>query len=852
MKRKYAAFFFLLALASCSKEAEVVPEELTETVTEEQTEMSAPLIGNVLLDDDLTALAEEDPEYLRQQLGAIEVERLFPYAGEFEERTRREGLHKWYRIRYDNSVMTKTKALEIAGNIPGVEEFEFPMPIKMQSLPFNDPSLSRQWHYINNGGSDAVAGVDINVAPVWKNYTTGSSDVIVGVVDGGVDYSHPDLEGVVIREDSRSFNSYAFAPHDHGTHVAGTIAAINNNGKGVSGIAGGDAAAGIQGSRIISCQIFAYDSEGESVGGGDSGSAIKWAADHGAVIVNNSWGYVYKTAADAKKGNIGGSDKAAVDYFNKYAGLDADGNQVGPMAGGLVVFAAGNEGWEDAWPAKYEGVMAVGSFDAMGGRAYYSNYGDWVDIAAPGGSARNLRVYSTMPGASYGYMQGTSMACPHVSGVAALIVAQCGGPGFTREMLWERLTEGANKNLIPSSLQIGPAVDALGAVTYGDQSVPVVPNTVTLSAESNRITVQTTLSAASDGSDIPVYGYLVLYGTDRKKVEAATPSKTDGVEKKTIKNSGEVGDEISVLLDDLSFEKEYFVKLYAYSYSLVYSESSEIVSVTTEKNNPPVVTLTEDGPFVLRPFDAKRLWVTASDPDGHDVRIEYQTGSAAEAIVQLPDNRYQLTITAANAEPGEYAGMVIATDKYGAKTEVPVKYTIRPNTPPVLVKPIANVSLGKAGSEQAIDLTEYFADEDGEQLKYVTESSAPSSIHASTRGNVMYLYAMAEGTSVVTVKAMDAKGESVSCSFKVVSCDPDVALSLYPNPSDKYINIRTAEEGDYDVSITSRNGAVVYTAKAHISLFEPLNVDLSGFSAGTYTATLKSQTHSYKQTFVKR
>ena len=92
--------------------------------------------------------------------------------------------------------------------------------------------------------------------------------------------------------------------------------------------------------------------------------------------------------------------------------------------------------------------------------------GGWVDIAAPGGSAyySSGQIYSTVPGNKYGWMQGTSMACPHVSGVAALIVSQYGGPGFTNDMLKERLINGANKIALSSNTKIGPLVDAYGSI----------------------------------------------------------------------------------------------------------------------------------------------------------------------------------------------------------------------------------------------------------------------------------------------------------------------------------------------------------------------------------------------------
>ena len=181
---------------------------------------------------------------------------------------------------------------------------------------------------------------------------------------------------------------------------------------------------------LMSCQIFKEDEDG----GGRGASAIKWGADHGAVISQNSWGY---PELDETPESI----KAAVDYFVKYAGLDADGIQTGPMAGGLVVFAAGNER-RMASSSTYESILNVTSMGADFVKAPYSNWGSFADLAAPGGYKPN-RVLSTLPGNRYGWMSGTSMACPHVSGAAALVVSACGGPGFTPAELRRRLEESA-------------------------------------------------------------------------------------------------------------------------------------------------------------------------------------------------------------------------------------------------------------------------------------------------------------------------------------------------------------------------------------------------------------------------
>jgi hypothetical protein len=243
---------------------------------------------------------------------------------------------------------------------------------------------------------------------------------------------------------------------NHGTHVAGTIAAMNNNGKGVSGIAGGSGAD--DGVRLMSCATMNDDGRGR--GADYAARAITYACNNGAVICQNSWGYSdIINWNDAQFSSL----KTAIGYFVDYAGMDETGEvQVGPMAGGLVVFAAGNEGYYQGAATKYPAadsrVVAVASIGADYRPAYYSSYGTWVDVSAPGGDPffsdkenpyvgsgygnTTAEVLSTIVN-GYGLMSGTSMACPHVSGVAALGLSYASqlGVKMTAETLKEYLIE---------------------------------------------------------------------------------------------------------------------------------------------------------------------------------------------------------------------------------------------------------------------------------------------------------------------------------------------------------------------------------------------------------------------------
>lgn len=667
-------------------------------------ELAAALEANADENGTVTFIGVRSSDDKLSGLGFKSMTRTFPYAGKFEARTREEGLHLWYDVELDGNTPL-TRAQDGLSQIEGVDMVEY-IPalvrpeykiVDIEALPrtkadglvFDDPRLSNQWHYYNDGSYKGTAGCDINVMPVWANGIVGSDDVIVCVVDGGVDVDHEDLAPNIwvneaelngepgVDDDGNGYiddiNGFDFVTRkeivadEHGTHVAGTIAAVNNNGIGVCGVAGGDAKNGIKGARIMSSQIFIGKRSGNSA------NAIKYGADNGAVISQNSWGY-------SGGSMIPSSDKAAIDYFIKYAGVDENGNQTGPMKGGVVFFAAGNDELPYGSPAQYESAVAVSAIAADFEAAYYTNYGEWCDICAPGGDAyKGQYVLSTTKGNKYVGMQGTSMACPHVSGVAALIVSWYGGPGFTNEDLKKKLSETVNDiiyNGHNSQFQGKLGAGLLDASAALKGSSTVAPDKVAdLTAEPSVTEVTLRWTVPSDQDDTKPAGFTVYSSkTSFDPASVKYDKLPEGVSKFIVRNSGEAGSKVEYIVTGLEDNCEYFFAVDAYDLSANHSAVSAIASTKTLENFAPEVTATIPDQKIAGAGFIVSLDLSKYITDKNNEKLAFTCTTLPEGIVETGIKGDTLTIKGLKA--GTSIAYVEAADNTGMSVKTSFKLSV--------------------------------------------------------------------------------------------------------------------------------------------------------------------------------
>ncbi len=353
--------------------------------------------------------------------------------------------------------------------------------VRISALP-NDSQLAGQWALENNG-SAGVLDADIDASQAWDYGTT--SSVVVAVIDTGIDYNHVDLaqniwtnarevSGNGIDDDRNGYiddvrgwnfagnNNNPMDDNGHGTHVAGTIGAVGNNGQGIAGVAWSV--------KMMALKFLDASGSGSL---SDAVEAIDYARLNGAKVINASWG----------GGGFSSALQSAIQRFQN--------------AGGIFVAAAGNEAANNAvvpsYPANYPltNVISVAASTGADTLASFSNYGTNVDIAAPGNS-----ILSTIPGNRYTRFSGTSMASPHVAGAFALLWGQ--NSTLTAAQLIDAVMKNTDNvlrnNTIHGRLNVGKAAASLAGSTAPDTRGPAVTASVWNSTGSSISSVDVTFS----------------------------------------------------------------------------------------------------------------------------------------------------------------------------------------------------------------------------------------------------------------------------------------------------------------------------------------------------------------------
>lgn len=420
------------------------------------------------------------------------------------EVARELGLHRWFMVSFDEEIPVMKFAEQIAGlpqicalqmnSLPEISHDFHAIPFQAQpqlmasdrnAIPFNDPMNGYQWSLVNTGdkaiGETVREGADVGVRDAWS-LTAGSPDVVVAVCDAPVKYTHPDLEAAMwvneaeaggvkdvdddgngYIDDIHGYNFYraggshgainwtSTGERGHGTHVAGIVAAVNGNGIGISSIAGGSGSG--DGVRLMCCQIF---EGGSSEGDASVSEALIYAADNGACIAQCSYGYPasYFVCDDDYIANAP-LEYRALKYFTNPKLCNHPS-----LGANIAIYAAGNESATNSdYPGALPICISVTAFGPDFLPAGYTNYGRGCNIAAPGGDfwvggypeesniSQILSTCVSEVSSDYVWMQGSSMACPHVTGVAALGVSYAGklGKKFTdnefRDMILTSVTD---------------------------------------------------------------------------------------------------------------------------------------------------------------------------------------------------------------------------------------------------------------------------------------------------------------------------------------------------------------------------------------------------------------------------
>ncbi len=902
----------VFSLAGCSRSddtpfAEDIEKEIS-TVEEDKTQNSnidfrSVMPGRLLVKLTPEAMKNIEPmaagaaklrstnKALGRAFTELKVLKMQPYfhdGEKYRERRKAFGLDRWMVVYFDETTPTASAY----ASLRHFKDFEYVevehylqapsvsvTPVSQSELrsierdrdkamPANDPLLPKQWHYHNTGSLDplSVAGADINLFEAWK-VTTGKKNVVVAVVDGGIDPTHEDLIDNLDVENSYNFVFDLYGNEKgkgkiypdgsgHGTHVAGTIAAVSNNGKGVSGIAGGDGTPG-SGVTLINAQIFGQGSERSSGGA----KAIVWSADNtNAVISQNSWGYRYPGPKDLPQ-----VDKEAIDYFIANAGMDDKGKQRAdsPMAGGIVIFAAGNDGMDyTSWPGAYEACVSVSSMAWDFVVAPYSNRGTWADIMAPGGDQERFTtqggVLSTLPktrkdGTGYGYMQGTSMACPHVSGVAALIVSVQGRMGFTNEMLKKQLLTSLRPYDInrynpyyTGRLGVG-YVDAGAAVEIDKGKTPEMPKGSIVSTDYTEAVVEWNVVKDEDAPS-SVARYYHLFVSDKE----ITKDNISSLKPITIYGEAKaLGKKITQKVTGLQDGTQYYFALRAGDRFEHFSPLNVFSGKTVFNNAPEITSGLPKGEIVIQNNKSHTINLTATDKDGHEWEVSKQ-GDLRGVNVARNKDRIAVEINPVQ-KAGKYAFTLTLTDRFGKAGKYTINYQIAKYDKPAFSNDLKAMAISLNAGQTTLDLSDMVHAANGLTLKLSARSSETKVVEVKVEGKNLIITPKMTGKSIVTLEASDGMNRSTTTiNIHVVENVNGIVSLIYPIPAKDNLNLLFGKKIESaTVVISSLQGEQLIRKDIRPNKSGVATIDVHTLAAGTYRIHVSSKEGVYKSTFLK-
>lgn len=862
---------------------------LNKEITHKLSSTSSPITYS-----QLETLAPNLYESLKGIRG-ISLRPLYSTHGRYAIRLRSCGLDSWYKLSFDSD-HTVEEVYQRVKDLPNIEMIEAGYRLKKDPVythqssqnvriplqanhistlseekeyPFNDPMLRQQWYLHNDGtlNGNFVKGADINVFEAWK-ITTGSPNVIVAVIDEAVDPTHEDLkESMYINkvefngvpgldDDNNGYidDIYGFNFSDmtgeltlnargHGTHVASIIAARNNNGIGVCGIAGGDGSPN-SGVRIMSCET--HGPKGES---GFLAQAFVYAADNGAVICNNSW----SLKEDDKMPEY---LKQAIRYFTTNAGCDEYGQQKAdsPMKGGLVIFATGNSYLgREVYPAAYSPVIAVTGMSGSLKKASYANYGSYVDIAAFGGDpytdGYNADIIGAFPpsvdtnndgkadGIRYVAKHGTSQAAPQVAGVAALVLSAKGGQGFTVMDLTQRLLTAVRpfgidhynpeyKNL----LGVG-YIDAYKALQDNQHQAPSSSPMIVKDLHSNKVTIEWKVSEdKDDGTPSMYYLYHSTHPIDEKKIQTLSPIRisTGGAPK---------GEVLEQEIKNLYPNHQYYFALVAEDRWGLTSEPSFAKAYTT--NTAPSVQGIPDTPIHLSPERDAVVRLQVSDVDND---MWTYTPPKIKGVSISREKDFLFVHLRATLPKDTTLISFTINDQIGATVTVSFTAIIDKYAPGIINKDNSlTIALDEAA--RGILLGDYFGYQTKESYRFSLRSQPEGLINATLHGDLVKVTPVKEGRAALTIVATDPKGSSKTRTIQVQvtpssenAGDHDIK-TIGPSLVARYLELRfSSTVQEVDVTVSTLLGRVVLSRTVQIK-DRYATLDLHALPSGEYNVT---------------